>query len=121
MVYKTSFACDRLNRSSGASYFLSLGRVANIAAIKVNDRDLGVVWCEPWRIAIPAGLLRERGNSLEVTVANLWTNRLIGDSSLPEGQRLTWITGNPFHPGDALLESGLLGPVALQSSKATSE
>jgi hypothetical protein len=59
--------------------------------------------------------------ALDVTVANLWMNRLIGDSSLPEGQRLTWITGNPFHPGDSLLESGLLGPVALQSSAAIAE
>ena len=114
VAYRTSFDCDQLN--PGTNYFLSLGRVANIAAIKINDRDLGVVWCEPWRITIPSGLLRETGNSLEVIVANLWTNRLIGDSSLPEGQRLTWITGNPFHPDDTLLESGLLGPVALQSS-----
>lgn len=114
VTYRTSFDCDRMN--PGTNYFLSLGRVANIAAIKVNDRDLGVLWCEPWRIAIPSGLLREDGNSLEVTVANLWTNRLVGDSNLPENQRLTWITGNPFHPGDSLLESGLLGPVTLQSS-----
>jgi hypothetical protein len=48
-------------------------------------------------------------------------NRLIGDSNLPEGQRLTWITGNPFHPDDPLLASGLLGPVALQASHATEE
>jgi hypothetical protein len=53
---------------------------------------------------------------LEVVVANLWTNRLIGDSNLPPEKRLTWITGNPFHPEDTLLESGLLGPVTIQAS-----
>ena len=57
--------------------------------------------------------MQPRGNSLEIVVANLWTNRLIGDSKLPEDQRFTWITGNPFHPDDPLLESGLLGPVEL--------
>jgi hypothetical protein len=90
-----------------------------IASVKVNDRDLGVVWCEPWRIAIPAGLLKPRGNSLEITVANLWINRLIRDSNLPEDQRLTWITGNPFHPADPLLESGPLRPVTLQAFGAS--
>jgi hypothetical protein len=112
-TYRTSFDCDRLE--TRMRYFLSLGRVANIASVKVNDRDLGVVWCEPWRIAVPTDLLQPRGNLLEIVVANLWTNRLIGDSNLPEDQRLTWITGNPFHPEDSLLESGLLGPVELQA------
>ena len=116
-TYGISFDCDRLDPAM--RYFLSLGRVANIASVTVNDRDLGVVWCEPWRIAIPAALLQPRGNSLEIVVANLWNNRLIGDSKLPEEQRFTWITGNPFHPDDSLLESGLLGPVTLQASPAS--
>jgi hypothetical protein len=111
-TYKTNFDCDLQN--GHLRQFISLGRVANIASIKINDVDLGVIWCEPWRIAIPEGLRRRRGNLLEVTVANLWINRLIGDSNLPENQRLTRITGNPFHPDDPLLESGLLGPVTLQ-------
>jgi hypothetical protein len=89
--------------------------VANIASIKLNGRDLGVVWCLPWRIAIPAGVLQPRGNVLEIVVANLWINRLIADSGLPPEKRLTWITGNPFHPEDPLLESGLLGPVTIQA------
>ena len=111
-TYKTSFDCDQ--RGDHLRHFLSLGRVANIASAKINGRDLGILWCKPWRIAIPAGLLRAHGNSLEITVANLWINRLIGDSALPENQRLTRITSNAFHPSDPLLESGLLGPVELQ-------
>ena len=60
-----------------------------------------------------------RGNFLEIVVANLWINRLIGDSNLPEEQRFTWITGNPFIPATRSLESGLLGPVTLQASPAS--
>jgi hypothetical protein len=116
-TYKTSFDCDRPDSSK--RYFLSLGRVANIASVKVNGRDLGVVWCEPWRLAIPTGLLQPHGNSLEIIVANLWINRLIRDSNLPQDKQLTWITGNPFHPDDALLESGLLGPVTLQAFRGS--
>jgi hypothetical protein len=101
------------------SYFIALGSVANIASVKLNNRDLGVAWCEPWRLPIPAGVLRQRGNSLEIVVANLWTNRLIGDSNLPPERRLTWITGNPFHPDDPLLESGLLGPVTILACESS--
>jgi hypothetical protein len=112
-TYKTTFDCGALDSSTRV--FLYLGKVANIASVKLNNSELGVVWCEPWRIAIPAGVLRAHGNNLEIVVANLWINRLIADSGIPEAQRLTWTTSNPFHSGDTLLESGLLGPVMLQT------
>jgi len=116
--YRLVFDCDRLEPK--LRYFISLGKVANIASVKINNHDLGIAWCEPWSLPIPAGVLQRRGNSLEIVVANLWTNRLIGDSNLPPEQRLTWITGNPFHPDDPLLESGLLGPVTIQASESPS-
>jgi len=72
------------------------------------------VWCAPWRVNATAAL-RSGANELEITVANLWPNRLIGDAALPEEKRLTWTTKNPYRPGSPLLESGLLGPVTLQS------
>jgi hypothetical protein len=28
-----------------------------MARIKLNRRDLGAVWCDPWRVELPAGLL----------------------------------------------------------------
>jgi len=112
-AYKTTFDCD--SADSRLRYFIALGKVANIASVKLNGRDLGVAWCAPWRLAIPNGLLRPRGNVLEIVVANLWINRLIGDSDLPVEKRFTWITGNSFRPEDTLLESGLLGPVTLET------
>jgi hypothetical protein len=45
----------------------------------------------------------------------LWANRLVADSGLLAGQRVTWTTFNPFHPGAPLLPSGLIGPVILRS------
>jgi len=93
--------------------YLSLGKVANMASVRLNGKELGVAWCAPWRVEIPAGLLRARGNRLEITVANLWANRLIGDAALPEDQRRTWTTNRSYKKDDPLLESGLLGPVLL--------
>jgi hypothetical protein len=92
---------------------LDLGEVKDLAAVKLNGRELGVVWCAPWRVVLPAGLLKPAGNQLEIKVANLWPNRLIKDASLPEKQRLTWTTWSPYKPSDRLLPSGLLGPVRI--------
>jgi len=91
---------------------LSLGRVAVLADVKLNGRDLGAVWKEPYALDI-TGALRAGKNALEIRVENLWVNRLIADSALPPEKRLTWVTWNPYHPGDALLPSGLLGPVTI--------
>jgi len=62
--------------------YLDLGRVENIAEVRLNDIELGVLWKPPYRIdatkAIKAG-----ENSLEVRVTNVWVNRLIGDEQQP--------------------------------------
>ena len=84
-----------------------------MARVALNGRELGVVWCAPWRVEIPAGLLRAEGNELEISVANLWINRLIGAAGLPQEQRLTWTTRNPYKKDSPLQPSGLLGPVRL--------
>lgn len=94
---------------------LSLGDVRATASVKLNGRDLGVAWCAPWTLDVPPDLLRPTGNTLEVTVANLWINRLIGDAALPPGEQLTRTTSNPYKPEDKLQPSGLLGPVELRS------
>jgi len=105
-IYRQTFAIPNTDIR-----FLDLGTVHVMARVKLNGRDLGVVWCAPWRVALPEGLLRASGNKLEISVANLWINRLIGDVALPEAQRQTWTTHNPYKPGSPLQPSGLLGPV----------
>ena len=96
---------------------LSLGTVHDMASVKLNGRDLGVVWCDPWEVELPAGLLREKSNELEITVANRWPNRLIGDQALSPEKRRTKTTWNPFQKTSPLLPSGLIGPVQLMTSE----
>ena len=115
-VYRKTFEAPIVWR--GQRLYLALGVVKNLARVRMNGRDLGVVWCAPWRVEI-TDHVKNSGNQLEIAVANLWPNRLIGDQSLPEAQRLTWTTWNPFTKDSPLLESGLLGPVTLMTAGET--
>jgi hypothetical protein len=120
---------------AGHSLWLDLGRVKNLAEVSLNGRSLGILWKPPFRVDI-TGATHPGKNKLEIKITNLWPNRLIGDEQLPDdrewnGKRLRawpqWVLdGKPSPTGrftfttwhhwtkdDALLESGLLGPVRL--------
>jgi len=83
-VYRKSFDAPKVPR--GQRMYLDLGTVKNLARVRLNGHDLGVVWCAPWRVEI-TGAVKPTGNQLEIDVANLWPNRLIGDQSLPAAKR----------------------------------
>ena len=116
-VYSSEFDFSANAAASATRYRLSLGAVKNMASVKLNGRDLGVVWCAPWSLDVPASALKPAGNRLEITVANLWTNRLLGDQKLPKAERLTSTTFAPLKATIPLQPSGLLGPVTLQRAE----
>jgi hypothetical protein len=62
--------------------YLDLGKVKNLAQVRFNGKDLGVVWCAPWRVEV-TGLLRAEDNRLEIDVINTWVNRILGDEQIP--------------------------------------
>ncbi len=111
-VYRATFDAPQ---ASGQTVTLDLGRVANVADVRVNGVALGTVWTPPFAVCVTAPL-KATGNVLEVRVTNLWPNRLIYDAGLPEAERLTRTNLRPYKPGDALLASGLLGPVTLREA-----
>lgn len=113
-VYRTTFELPA--HGNGGRMFLETGRIQGMAEVRVNGKPAGVVWCDPWRIEI-TGVLRGGRNDLELIVANLWPNRMIGDAALPQDKRFTWSTYQPFPKDQALLESGLLGPVRVMVEK----
>lgn len=113
-VYSQTFDLPGQASCSSQKLFLDLGEVHNMARVRLNGQDLGVVWCAPWRVDISSAVTAQN-NRLEIEVANLWPNRLIGDSALPKDQQFSWTTWNPYKPDDPLLPSGLLGPVRLLS------
>jgi len=117
-VYRNEFDLPGVLRSGEKQILLDLGIVHNLARVRLNGRDLGVVWCAPWRVDV-TDAVRAKGNLLEIEVANLWPNRLIGDAALLQERRVTWTTWNPYRKDSPLLESGLLGPVTLQRASRT--
>jgi hypothetical protein len=92
-----------------------LGNVREIAEVKVNGKACGIVWCPPWRVEV-TDAVKPGENQLQVEVVNFWPNRIIGDASLPEAQRLTRTNIRKLTAKTSLEEAGLLGPVKLLSA-----
>jgi hypothetical protein len=81
-VYRKRFDVPQASLSKKLS--LDLGAFNHLARVRINGTDLGVIWCAPHRVTIPAGLLKAAANELEIEITNVWANRLIGDEEEPE-------------------------------------
>jgi hypothetical protein len=139
-TYRTRFVW-RPSGGPGARTWLDLGAVHVMARVKVNGKDLGLLWRAPYRLDV-TGALKPGANDLEVRVTNLWINRMIGDELLPEDSRRhgngtlvewpDWLEGTGPSPTgrhtftswrlwgkDGPLQiSGLVGPVQLTTETA---
>jgi hypothetical protein len=107
-----TYSCAFQLPADASHVILDLGRVSVMARVTVNGREIGTLWKAPFRLEITPAL-KPGENRLEIAVANLWINRLIGDRALPPESRVAWTTWNPFDAASPLPESGLLGPVTL--------
>lgn len=138
-TYHKEFDVPRAMLAKNRRLYLDLGRVQVMAQVRLNGTDLGVLWKPPYRADITR-VAKPGVNALEVKVVNLWPNRMIGDEQLPddstrnpngtlkawppwaqEGEtsptgRYTFTSWRLWKKGDALQESGLLGPVTLRTT-----
>lgn len=114
-VYKNSFNWTAAD--VGKKIWLELDSVANIASVRVNGQECGILWTRPYRLDLTAAVHTGK-NTIEIAVTNTWANRLIGDQALPEKKRITRTTA-PFRLKDKpLLPAGLLGEVKLVLTNA---
>lgn len=104
----------------GQRIWLDLGRVAKVGEVWLNNKSCGIVWTSPYRVDI-TDALKTGENVLTVEVANTWSNRLTGDGITGETYTKTNITKankNLVAWKDLpLIESGLLGPVTIQTTR----
>ena len=113
-TYGARFTLSAGQLASGRTLTLDLGDVREIARVRLNGKDLGIVWQKPFQVSI-AGAAKAGANDLEVEVTNFWPNRLIGDQQLPPEKRYTQTNIRKFRADSPLMPSGLLGPVEVRA------
>ena len=109
-TYHKSFDLEERYKAA-TRLWIALGIVKNIASVRLNGKEHGIVWTSPWIVEI-TGAVKEKGNELEIGIVNLWPNRLIGDAALPPEKRMTR-TNIELKKEARLTPSGLLGPVKI--------
>jgi hypothetical protein len=141
-TYATRFTLDADRVATGKRVSLDLGDVQVMAQVKLNGKELGLLWKPPYRVDV-TDAVRAGENELEGRVTNLWVNRLIGDEAYPPlakqvrtsrgnwaleaippwllggqprppTQRKTFATYRHYKVDDPLVPSGLIGPVQLR-------
>ena len=138
-TYSKTFGVPSDLVKPGQHCFLDLGTVAIMAQVKLNGKDLGILWKPPFRMDVTPAL-KAGENLLEIKVVNLWVNRIIGDEQLPEDSdrngstlrswpqwlldgkpsptgRYTFTTWRLWNKTEDLVPSGLLGPVTIQAAR----
>ena len=144
-TYTNRFHVEAKAIAGGRRLYLDLGSVEVFAEVRLNGRNLGVLWKPPLRMDVTEAI-HPGENNLEVLVTNLWPNRLIGDEHLPPeneyedssglfggpikslpqwylegkpkppGGRISFATWKHFDKDSPLVESGLIGPVLLRTA-----
>jgi len=118
---------------------LDLGKVAVIAEVRLNGRDIGILWKPPYRVEI-TDVIKSGQNTLDIRVVNLPINRMLGDELLSEDSdrnangtlkqwpqwlqdgkpsptgRITFTSWRLWKKDEPLQDSGLLGPVTVGTS-----
>ena len=109
-TYTSSFLVPTTTKP-GAPLWIDLGAIGDIAEVRVNHQIVGTSWFSPYRLDI-GKQIKAGSNEIEVRVANLWVNRLIGDQQ-PRGDKVTFTADPTYYPNAPLRRSGLIGPVTL--------
>jgi hypothetical protein len=92
---------------------VELSDLHEIATVRVNGEPAGTIWALPYRLAVPASLLRAGTNTMELAVTNLWPNRIIGDLQPGVTAPITHTNIRKYTAQSPLLASGLIGPVSV--------
>ncbi len=128
-AYHLSFDLHSESGDSLHRFLLDLGRVADMARVIVNDRDMGLLWAPPFITDVTDALMSGE-NRLRIEVTNTWNNRIVFDMSLPKEERVSYFPHYDQFPGAGdqngflirsvdynLRETGLIGPCRIDVKK----
>ena len=115
-TYTKSFNFNQGAPEKNKRIYLNLGDLQKVGDVWLNDQHLGIAWAKPYEFDV-TGLLKAGENHLKIEISNTWSNRLTGDAITGEKFTNTNITLQDKLPWSKvpLLESGLLGPVTIQT------
>ncbi len=145
--YTNEFTISNEINAANYKIVLDLGKVEVIAEVILNNKNIGILWHEPFQIDITKYIISGT-NKLEIKVTNLWINRLIGDAKFDDDAKFTtagsrgkgikeipeWLLTNQPKPKSErkifstwqfydsksdLFPSGLIGPVKIKFLKKT--
>ncbi len=113
-TYRTSFTLPQ-GVGPREELRLDLGKVGDLAEVWLNGRKVGTAWHAPYVVILGPGL-RSGTNQLDIRVANLWVNRLIGDRQ-PGATKIGFTVIPTYMASAPLRASGLIGPVTLATNR----
>ena len=113
-TYRQTFVLP--NSMAGKRLRLDLGKVHDLATVRLNGKQLATLWMAPWQVDVSEAV-QAGENVLEVDLVNSWHNRLAGDADLPPEERTTYLRAPSAVPkGSALKPAGLIGPVTIRAA-----
>ena len=92
-TYQKTFSLSKEQLATAGEMVVDLGQVGVIAEVRVNGKNCGIAWKVPYRVNV-RDALKPGENRIEVTVANLWVNRMIGDQRFRDDHVWTTETGS---------------------------
>jgi len=128
-TYKKTFQYHiKSDSSDNQKIYIDLGNLSKVGEVWLNDRHVGITWSKPYKLDV-TNIIKPGENNLTIEVSNTWSNRLTGDAITGKNYTntnilKTVIAKKGILPGDQtrvpwaevpLIESGLLGPVSINT------
>lgn len=111
-VYINTFT---VSLQKDSKYTINFDAVYDLAEVKVNGISCGIIWTKPYSLDITKAL-KDGANQIEITVANTWANRIMGDEDFgieKDDQKKIWTNARYRLPEKKLVKSGLVGNVTI--------
>lgn len=109
-IYRSEFEWRKDKKDT--RIYLDLGKVANIATVRINGQECGIVWTAPLRTEVTKALKIGK-NTIEIEVTNTWANAIKGADRGKAPFKGIWTNGKYRMKEDVLLEAGLIGPLQM--------
>lgn len=107
-VYMTKFKAPKF--AKGDRVLLNLDGVHDVATVKVNGKECGIVWTSPYEVDITEAV-KKGNNKLEISVTNTWANAILGSDEGKAPFEGIWTNGKYRRADKTLIPAGLTGPL----------